>query len=91
MPHHCRWACKSGKSGANEEFTLTNGQLCSTSLGNGDKLCLKPEATPPPHSAPHPGNGQGFDCVADPAVRPSVVDRTYSLEECFWVSRSCWG
>jgi hypothetical protein len=61
--------CKHMYYGANEEFSLTNGQLCATALGSNDRLCLKPEATAPPH---HPtGGGSGFDCKA----RCAIFDR----------------
>jgi hypothetical protein len=41
-------ACKQGGGGANEEFTLTGGKLCSITLARpGKALYLKPEATCP--------------------------------------------
>jgi hypothetical protein len=60
--------CKQGPRGANEEFTLKNGQLCSTALDNvaGAALCLKPEkASPKPHHGGGGHGGEGFDCIAD--------------------------
>ena len=64
-------ACKSGAPGKNEEFTLTNGQLCSSTLGHpSTPLCLKPEAKKPSGHGGH-GHGEqggGFDCIADAAA-----------------------
>jgi hypothetical protein len=59
--------CKSGATGKNEEFTLTNGQLCSNTLGSPSmQLCLKPETAKPSGGHGH-GGGGGFDCSADAA------------------------
>lgn len=63
--------CKSGDAGKNEEFTLTNGQLCSNTLGSPRvPLCLKPETTKPSGGSHHGGGGGGggFDCIADAAA-----------------------
>ena len=65
-------ACKSGAPGKNEEFTLTNGQLCSSTLGHpSTPLCLKPEAKKPSghgHGHGHGEQGGGFDCIANAAA-----------------------
>eukprot|EP01045_Picozoa_sp_COSAG04_P008644 COSAG04_NODE_483_length_13588_cov_21.765068_10_plen_102_part_00 len=65
-------ACKSGAPGKNEEFTLTNGQLCSSTLGHPSApLCLKPEAKKPSGHGGHGGHGEqggGFDCIANAAA-----------------------
>jgi hypothetical protein len=58
--------CKQGGAGMNEEFTLTGGKLCSTTLAHptGKAVCLKPEAT-----CPNPQTeSSGFNCVADTAA-----------------------
>ena len=54
------WTCKQGSAGANEEFTLTNGQLCTSTVGRsrkGSARCLKPEA-----QKPGGGGDDGFNC-----------------------------
>lgn len=65
--------CKSGDAGKNEEYTLTNGQLCSSTLGHPSvAVCLKAE-TKKPGGSGHGGHGGhggggGFDCIADAAA-----------------------
>ena len=61
-------ACKSGAPGENEEYTLTNGQLCSSTLGHpSEAVCLKPEIKKP-SGGRHGVGGGGFDCMADAAA-----------------------
>ena len=57
-------ACKAGNGGANEEFTFTNGQLCSNQLG-GRMVCLKPESSKPSGGGGHHGVSSGFGCGDD--------------------------
>ena len=64
--------CKQGHGGANEEFTLTDGKLCSHTLGHGPQgsppVCLTANATQPPgagHGHHSWSGGGGFDCAAD--------------------------
>jgi hypothetical protein len=60
-------SCKQGPAGANEEFTLLDGQLCSTTLHGGKAVCLRVEDKTPMPPPPAPGNG-GFNCIADQAA-----------------------
>jgi hypothetical protein len=77
------WCCNGvavptlGPPGANEEFTLVNGKLCSTTLmGEGSfkrahagaAVCLKSNSTKPGHSGGGGGSGDGFLCGADAAA-----------------------
>ena len=58
--------CKSGSSGANEEFTLVSKNLCSSTLAAAPKtLCLKVEVSKPGGGG---GGGNGFQCGADAAA-----------------------
>eukprot|EP00935_MAST-01C_sp_MAST-1C-sp1_P000305 g305.t1 len=61
--------CKQGSEGANEEYTLTGGKLCSKTLGHPPKaVCLKPEDSQPGGGGGGGGGDDGFNCIANAAA-----------------------